>query len=236
MSVLLMQLRRAKGLASRNEHHIKRVGAVVAAFSLAAAGANLWVGHKASGRLYEDFDAVPARHTAIVLGARVNPDGTPSATLEDRLFAGLELYRRHKVKKILVSGDHAAKEYDEVNAMWRWLEERGVPEKDVFLDHAGLRTLDTMERARGVFMVEDAVVCTQEFHLPRSVFLALRAGIDAVGIRADRRRYYHHRRNQAREFAARSVAFFDTYIFHTTPKFMGDPIPIQGDGTPTHDK
>lgn len=180
-------------------------------------------------------DDVPQRFAAIVPGCRVYPDGTPSAMLEDRLAAALELYRAAKVRKILVSGDHGAASYDEVGAMRRWLEERGVPGEDVFQDHAGFRTRDTMLRAEAVFEVRDAIVCTQEFHLARSVFLARRAGIDAVGVPADRRAYRAMGINRLRETYARAAAFLDARLLHTGPRFYGPKIPITGDGRATRD-
>jgi len=201
-----------------------------------AVGTNAWIDHLALPHIHSALDGVPHRQVAIVPGALVYSDGTPSTTLRDRLTAALELHRAGKVEKILVSGDHATVRYDEVNAMGAWLRARKVPAADVFLDHAGLRTLDTMTRARQVFAVESAVICTQRFHLPRSVFLARQAGIDAVGLVADRRRYVHHRKNQVREFVAKSVSFADSYLFHTAPRHGGRRIPITGDGRATHDR
>ncbi len=197
--------------------------------------ANLWIDHNSHDHIFTDANRVPKKQVAIVLGARVYRSGKPTAILEDRLRAALTLYRQGKVEKILVSGDHLAPEYDEVNAMWRWLSRYEVPSRDIFLDHAGIRTLDTMIRASEVFEVDSAVVCTQAFHLSRSVFLARRAGIDAVGIVADRRKYLHPRRNQVREYVAKTVAFLDSYVFRTHPRFGGDVIPISGDGRETHD-
>lgn len=209
--------------------------AVALAATGAAVAANLWIERRSRAWIHASLETVPPRTVAIVPGARVWRDGTPSPPLQDRLQTALDLYRAGRVRKVLVSGDHHAPEYDEVNAMWRWLRERGVPPEDLFLDHAGLRTLDTMERARRVFLVEDAVVCTQAFHLPRSVFLARRAGIDAVGLVADRRTYTHARANAVREFLASAVAVLDSYAFATEPRHLGAPIPIDGDGRATHD-
>lgn len=209
------------------------------AFILVAAGfglfANRLVTKISEADIYRTVDAVPSRYTAIVLGARVYADHTPSPILEDRLRAGLDLYRHGKVQKILVSGDHAAAWYDEVNTMYKWLRGHGVKDRDIFLDHAGLRTLDSMARAATVFEVTEAVICTQAFHLARSLFLAKKAGIDAVGLVADRRRYRHHQANLAREFVARSLSVLDVYIFNRGPKFQGDKVPIHGDGRITHD-
>ncbi len=199
-------------------------------------GTNVWIGNCANRYIYTDLESVPPRHTAIVPGARVYRDGTPTAVLEDRLFAALSLYRAGKVDKILVSGDHLAQEYDEVNVMWYWLSERNVPPEDIFLDHAGLRTFDTMVRANRVFTVESAIVCTQAFHLPRSVFLARREGIDAVGLVADRRAYLYAKRDKGRELIAKTVAFLDSYLLGTEPRYGGGPFPINGNGQITHDR
>ncbi len=237
MSTIVFQARQLlRGLQFKRRPVAARLFGFALVASGIALGTNAWVGHFSKQHIYREASAIPAHHTAIVPGCRVYTDGTPTATLEDRLAAALELYRLGKVKKILVSGDHAAPEYDEVNAMWAWLRDRGVPARDVFLDHAGLRTLDTMKRARDVFKVESAIICTQEFHLPRSVFLARRAGFEAAGLVADRRKYQAHNKNLAREFVARSVSFADSYIFNTGPKYSGEEIPISGDGRVTHDR
>jgi SanA protein len=188
------------------------------------------------GPLFESAEDVPARTVAIVPGARVHRDGTPYASLEDRLEAALSLYRAGRVRRILVSGDHQAEGYDEVNGMHRWLRERGVQDADIFLDHAGLRTLDTMQRAARVFLVKDAVVCTQRYHLPRSVFLAKAAGISAVGLVADRRAYPAARRDAVREALARTGAVLDTHVLGTEPRFLGETIPLDGDARATHDR
>lgn len=237
MSTLLMRLRSVVGgLPRTGRGRVARLAGAGAVVCGVALWTNIWVDVSASSYIHESMDDVPDRKVAIVPGCRVYRDGTPTATLEDRLIAALELYRAGKVSRILVSGDHAAPEYDEVNAMWRWLEARHVPAKDVFLDHAGLRTLDTMARAAEVFGVDSAVVCTQRFHLPRSVFLARRQGIDAVGLVADRREYRKRYRNKAREFVAKSVSFMDSYVFRTRPTHGGPEISINGDGVATHDQ
>jgi len=197
---------------------------------------NAWIDGYARSHIFADVEAVPAREVALVPGCRVLPDGTPSAALADRLATARELYLAGKVKRILVSGDHQAPEYDETNAMWRWLTDRGVPSADVFLDHAGVRTLDTMQRAARVFGVEEAIVCTQRFHLPRSVFLARRSGIDAVGVVADRRIYQKRNRDRLREIFAKSVSFVDSYVLGTEPRHLGAPISLRGDPRATHDR
>ena len=234
LRTIAQELRRGVARIKRNPW----VGAAGGALLVASGTpllANAVIDRYCSRRLHTDLDDVPSRQVAIVLGARVYPDGLPSAVLADRLAAALDLYRAGRVEKILVSGDHQAPEYDETTAMGRWLAERGVPAEDLFLDQAGLRTLDTMERASRVFLVTNAVVCTQAFHLRRSVFLARRAGIDAVGFVSDRRRYAHARANQSREALAKVVAVLDSFVWRRGPKHLGDPIPITGDGQATRD-
>jgi SanA protein len=234
VSVVLHQLRQLRRRLPRGKRGLAVV-ALGAAGTLT--GALLLAGgsvvREASPYLRSGIDDAPQRFVAIVPGCRVHPDGTPSAMLEDRLATALALYRAGKVEKILVSGDHGAPEYDEVTAMRRWLEARGAKGEDVFSDHAGFRTLDTMVRAAEVFGVEGAIVCTQRFHLARAVFLARRAGIDAVGVPADRRTYRGARLNELRETYARAAAFLDVRVLGKGPRFAGPKIPITGDGRAT---
>ncbi|MFW6108663.1 MAG: SanA/YdcF family protein [bacterium] len=184
----------------------------------------------------QPLEELPSCQVAIVLGAGLRPDGTPSATLEDRLEAGLDLYRAGRVRKLLLSGDHGQRSYDEVNAMRRYVLDAGVPEQDVFLDHAGFRTFDTLYRARDVFQIERCIVVTQRFHLPRSVYTARTLGLEAWGHAADRRRYAHARRNAAREVLARTRAWLDLHVRRARPRFLGPAIPISGDGRATWDE
>ena len=200
-------------------------------------GINYKMKRDARGEIFKhDDDNIPTREVAIVLGARVMPDGEPSTSLRDRLFVAKELYRRGKVKKILVTGDHGTRGYNEVRAMYAWLRERGVPASKIYVDHAGLRTLDSMRRAAEVFKVEDAIICTQEFHLARSLFLAESYGIDAVGVLADQRIYAKRKANRQREFIARVVAFVDVHVLDRQPRHWGDEIPITGPAQSSHDK
>jgi SanA protein len=175
---------------------------------------NLWVARYGRRHGYQSVAEVPARPVAIVLGARVHPDGSPSTALADRLEGALELYRAGRVDAILVSGDARAREYDEPKAMRRWLLDRGVSAERIRADPAGYRTLHTMQRAAKVFGIDGAVICTQAFHLARALFLARRAGIDAVGLCVDRR-YRTRTSNHLREFGARTVAFVESYVLRS---------------------
>ena len=213
---------------------LRGFGLFVAVTAAVTVVANAFVIATTTSRRFDEVGDIAAKHVAIVLGASVS-GSSPSTVLEDRLRAAEALYKTGKVRKILVSGDHGTTYYDEPNVMRTWLVARGVPSSDVFMDHAGFRTLDTMERAARVFGVEDAVICTQSFHLARAVFLARRAGIDAVGMAADRRRYAGAWHNQGREFVARTVAVVDAYVIRREPAVSGEEIPIGGSAQATHD-
>jgi SanA protein len=209
--------------------------AAVAAGLAAVVAANLVVVWSAASHTV-GLDDLPRRQAAIVLGAWARPDGEPSDALADRLEAGLELYRAGVVGKLLLSGDHGREKYDEVNAMRRYVLEAGVPREDVFLDHAGFSTYETMYRARDVFQVRDAVIVTQDFHLARSVYTARALGIDAVGYRAAPRRYTTTLRMTVREWLARCKALLELHALRPAPRYLGEAIPITGDGRATWDE
>jgi len=182
------------------------------------------------------LDDAPEAHTAIVLGAYVGPDGWLSAMLEDRVMTAVELYRRGKVKKLLMTGDHGEVSYDEVNNMRIHAEKQGVPTEDIFMDHAGFKTYESMYRADKVFHVRSAIVVTQHFHLARAVYLAKVMGIDSVGVIADRREYWNVGYNYWREIPARFKDFIQVNFTKPLPTFLGPVISIDGDGRATHDR
>ena len=196
---------------------------------------NLWVIGSTHRYRYQRVGDVPRRQTAIVLGALVYRSGRPSDILRDRLDTAADLYLSGRVEKVLVSGDHGRNEYDEVNNMRRYLQDRGLAAEDIFMDHAGFDTCDTMQRAGRVFGVRSAVVVTQAFHLPRAVYLARASGLDAVGLEADRRRYRKAVQNQVRESLARVKSFGEIHL-GLGPRFVGPQIPIGGDGHATWDR
>jgi vancomycin permeability regulator SanA len=135
----------------------------------------------ARGRLYEEAD-VPARPVALVLGAQVYPDGTPSVFLAARLDVARRLYDRGRVERLLVSGDGGAPEYDEPLAMQRYLVAAGVPEGSIALDRRGVDTYASCLRARDVYGIRELTLVSQAYHLPRAVGTAQRLGLDAVGV------------------------------------------------------
>lgn len=175
----------------------------------------------------------PQAKVAIVLGARVYSDGSPSAMLADRLATGIALYKQGKVQKLLLSGDHGQTTYDEVNAMRKYCLAQGIPDQDIFMDHAGFDTYETMYRARDVFKVTDCLVVTQGFHLPRAVYIARTLGLQATGVRADLRPYPGGSRFALREWPARVKAYFQLHVTKPKPRYLGPAIPIDGDGRAT---
>lgn len=171
---------------------------------------------------------------AIVLGCRVNGE-TVSGCLEERLTTALELYTTGRAQRLLLSGDHGTRGYDEVNAMMDWLVAHGVPQAHIFLDHAGFDTHDTMVRARRVFAVSDALVVSQAFHLPRAVYLARAAGIAATGVAADPPRGSVCRGSKVREPLACLKAWIDVSA-GTGPRHLGPTIPITGSPCASYDR
>jgi SanA protein len=186
-------------------------------------------------RIVTQKDAKPA-DAIIVLGALVWSTGQPSEMLQDRLDVAYDLYKAGAAPKILVSGDHGTKEYDEVNSMRRYLQDRGVPAGNIFMDHAGFDTYATMYRARDVFMVKKAIVVTQKYHLYRAVYLANSMGLTVQGVACDRYKTLKQIYFDIREAAARTKDFFQASIFKPKPKYLGDEIPISGSGIVTQDE
>ena len=171
---------------------------------------------------------------AIVLGCKVKPNGIPSDMLHDRLERGLEVYNAGAAAKLLMSGDHGTTEYDEVNTMKQYAIDAGVPSSDVFMDHAGFSTYESMYRARDIFQAKRVIIVTQEYHLYRAIYIARALGLDAYGVPADYQRYIGQSGRDAREILARDKDFFKA-IFKPEPTYLGDVIPISGSGDATND-
>ncbi len=200
---------------------------VLASLAIAVASANVVVLRGGTDRPLEG-----TADCALVLGAGLRDDGTPSDVLRDRLDEALALYRQGRVTRILVSGDHRTARYDEPNAMRRWLEDHGVPPEAVFMDHAGLDTYSSVWRARHVFGASRIVVVTQRFHLARAVFVARTLGMEAEGAAADRRPYRGMVWLELREVASRTKALGDVTLGRRA-HHAGPPIDLGGDGRVT---
>jgi SanA protein len=196
--------------------------------------ANAVVIKKSKSFLYDKLSDVPKCYTAIVLGAKVDSNGFPSDYLQDRLDMAIELYRNNKITRFLLSGDHGQTSYDEVNSMKAYLIGHGINTENIFLDHAGFGTYSTMVRAKKIFQVKDAIIVTQEFHLSRAVFIARSKGLEAYGIKADKREYPAMKTLKIREVLAKVKAFTEV-IINKKPKYLGGQIPITGDSNLSYD-
>lgn len=214
--------------------YIKIAAILFLFFSATIIYTNIVVFSKCKFQIYEKLEETPSRDTVLILGARVYSNGKMSSVLLDRVKTGMELYKKGRASKILLSGDHGTNEYDEVKAMKDYLVLNNVKEEDIFMDHAGFDTYDSMYRARDVFEVRSMIVVTQEFHLVRAVYTARELGIDAVGLKADKQNYLYMTRNNIRETLARVKAYFDI-TFNSKPKFLGEVIDITGDGRESWD-
>lgn len=181
--------------------------------------------------IYEENPTeAPAAEVAMVLGASVTSGGILSPVLAERANKALELYQTGKVKKILVTGDNATVVHNEVDPVGRYLNNLGIPKEDIFLDHAGFDTYSSMYRAKEVFGVTTVAIVTQEFHLPRAVYIARKLGLEAVGVPADQHGAMF--KNYLREIPATTKAVYDLY-FERLPKYLGETYDLTGDGRPT---
>lgn len=191
---------------------------------------NVYIIWSADASIVSEIDELNKAQVVIILGAGVTETGILSQIFKDRVDTAAAVYFAKKVNKILVSGDNSSLAYNEVVPVQEYLLTLGVPSKDIFLDYAGFDTYDTMYRARRVFAVDSAVIVTQSFHLPRAVFLAKTLGLTVQGLPASTDAT--SLRNFWRERAARVKAIFDIVI-KSTPTYLGEPIPITGDGRST---
>jgi vancomycin permeability regulator SanA len=174
-----------------------------------------------------DADAI------LVLGARVWDDGEPSAILKDRLRTGIAVYEAGASDRLIMSGDHGQNDYDEVNAMKAFAVEQGVPSEAVFMDHAGFSTYESLYRARDIFQVKRVVIVSQQYHLYRALYIAKSLGLTAFGISCDQREYNPYLLLDVRETLARTKDFLFS-ILQPLPTYLGDVIPITGDGNATN--
>ncbi len=170
----------------------------------------------------------------LVLGAGVREDGTPSLMLRDRLLTAIELYENGGAPKLLMSGDHGRVDYNEVECMKNFAVEHGVPEDDIFLDHAGFCTYDSVVRAKEVFGAEKIIVVTQKYHIYRAIYIAKAFGMDCVGVPADEVVYRGQSIRDIRESIARTKDFIFTVI-KPDPKYLGEKISLTGSGKVTQE-
>ena len=174
-------------------------------------------------------DSVPRTEVALVLGASVYR-GKPSPVLAERADVAVALYRANKVSKILVTGDNGTLFYDEVTPVRKYLLGAGIPSQDIFLDHAGFDTYSSMYRAREVFLARSLTIVTQDFHLPRALWIARRLGLDAYGIVAAGGE--NSPSDYIREIPAAIKALLNVFT-DRQPKYLGPTIPLSGNGEET---
>lgn len=202
---------------------------------LAVFGLSSFVKNRTADKIVNETEAVKLDADCIlVLGCGVREDGTPSLMLRDRLETGVALYEAGAAPNLLMSGDHGRKDYDEVNLMKDYAMEKGIPSEDIFMDHAGFSTYDSMVRARDIFCAKTVVIVSQEYHLYRALYLAEKLGLEAYGVPALDVNYRGQAYREFREMLARSKDFC-TAVIQPQPKFLGEKIPISGNGDLTND-
>lgn len=221
------------------------VGIYLVSFALMAAigvlSVSAAVKNRASGRVVdvENTKEIYGVDCIIVLGAYVRTNGSPSDMLRDRLDTAIALYERGVSEKIIVSGDHGRAEYNEVGVMKKYLVENGIPEENVFMDHAGFSTYESMYRAKEIFLKEShykrVIVVTQGYHLYRSLYIAESIGLDAYGVPADLHTYRGQWKQDIRESLARFKDYFSCYL-EVAPTYLGEPVSVYGDGNATNDE
>jgi len=229
--------RKAASKPKRLKKFIRNLALLGFAGALLALGINFFViaagrRHIVTAQQAAAFDA----DCILVLGAGVlGPDNAPSPMLADRLAQGVELYVLGASDRLLMSGDHGRKDYDEVNTMKTYAVSRGIPSANVFMDHAGFSTYESLYRAKEIFGVKKVVIVTQKYHLFRALYIAERLGLEACGVASDPRSYAGQGYRSAREVLARDKDFLYT-IFKPSPTYLGETIPIGGSGDRTNDK
>lgn len=196
-------------------------------------GINVYVKCSVKEDIVDESNLDKGYDAILVLGAGLR-NGKPSPVLKDRLDTAYKLYEDGYSKKIIVSGDHGKKYYDEVNVMKNYLLDKGVESNNIFMDHAGFSTYDSVYRAKEIFLANNIIIVTQQYHLYRSLYIAKKLELDAVGVSATLRNYSGSVKFELREILARDKDFVKT-IFMPDPTYLGDTIPVFGDGNVTND-
>ena len=214
----------------------KLTAAVLAAAAVCAVlvfGIDFYVKQKAKPYILTPEEAGEGYDCVLVLGCGVWGD-TPSHMLEDRLLEGISLCQSGASKKLLMSGDHGREGYDEVNVMKKFAVDRGIPSEDVFMDHAGFSTYESMYRAKEIFKAEKILIVTQDYHLYRAIYDARALGLEAYGVASNPRNYGGQLYRDIREILARNKDFIYS-IIKPEPTYLGEAIPVQGNGNLTND-
>ena len=216
----------------------RTIGVLVSLFIVSLIVVSLAISRVSSYKkyIYNIEDIPKGNDTIIVLGAGVRSDGSPSDILADRLETSLEVYNEGVADSFILSGDHGREDYNEVGAMKDYILDSNIDESIIFMDHAGFSTYDTMYRAKEIFKVKSAVIVTNEYHLPRALYIARKLGIDAYGVKSDKRAYQLMDNYRKREMLAKLKDFVYVNIIKPEPKFLGESIPVStSDGRLTED-
>ena len=228
----------AKASAPRKKSLVKRIVkvcmAVIVTGALVFTCLNVYVTTSTNDSVVT-VNSVPSDAKAdciLILGASVRANRKPSPMLLKRLERGLELYRKKAAPKVLVSGDNATVAYNEVKVMREWLQAKGVPPQDIFEDHAGFSTYESMYRARDVFKVKRMIIVTQRYHLARAIYTGDALGLKVWGVAANGNNYSGQLKRDMREWVAR-VKDLGKSIYKPEPRFLGPALPISGDGRAT---
>lgn len=169
----------------------------------------------------------------MVLGAGIRDDETPTPMLKDRLDTGILLYELGVAPKLLLTGDNGQVDHNEIHVMLNYVKRAGVPEEDIFCDHAGFSTYDSMYRAQSIFGVSSAIVVTQTYHEYRALYLGEKLGLEVKGVSSDQMKYSGQAVREVREVLARVKDFFKV-ITRPESELGGEAIPINGSGLVTH--
>lgn len=197
-------------------------------------GINAYVKLSTKSRIITNYDDLNDIDCIIVLGAGVWGD-EPSPMLRDRILKGVELYKNNISSKIIMSGDHGSSDYDEVNIMKNYAIKEGVKSEDIFMDHAGFSTYDSIYRAKEIFKSKKILIVTQKYHLYRALYISNKLGLDAYGVSADTVKYSGQLYRELREILARNKDAIKV-IFKPKPTYLGESIPVSGNGDVTNDK
>lgn len=195
---------------------------------------NLYVSTIGNKLLSTSYD-VKNSDCILVFGASVY-GGVVSPTLAKRLDTAYELYALKKAPKIIVSGDHGQKDYNEVKAMYDYLVKKGVMPDDIFMDHAGFETYDSVYRAKEVFLAKKVILVSQKEHLIRGLYIGKKVGLDVLGVPCENYETIELKYQKSREFLARLKAFARCEILKNEPKFLGETMSVFGDGNITRDE
>lgn len=192
---------------------------------------NQLIKQHASQKLYTEISAIPQNKVGLLLGTSPKlKSGKNNLYFDYRILATASLYRAGKIKQILISGDNRKEEYNEPEEMKKALMQQGIPERVIYLDYAGLRTLDSIIRANKIFGQSKLTIISQKFHNERAIYLSGKNGIDAIGFNAKDVTQYAGLKTQIRELFARVKMFIDLAT-DKQPKFLGEKVIIDSSGS-----